>query len=142
MYKIGIKRRFLPGYRKFLAVDHKIERMDGANFDILVVYLENGGFLSIPEPHKVEIRTYGDWTLHKEALSLLKLKSPRPPMEIKANGMEPSNGRILQKVIPATAARGSDDSNAPGIGGGVAAGHPGPVQHEIPAQGSPVPAGG
>lgn len=57
-YTVGIKRRFLPGYRKFKVTAHE---WDTTRIEqVLVLTLANGGFVSCGM-HGREMRVYADY---------------------------------------------------------------------------------
>lgn len=58
-YTLGVKRRFLPGYRKFRTLGHKNETV-GAEIR-LVIRTVDGALVTIPDVAKREIKVYPDF---------------------------------------------------------------------------------
>lgn len=67
-YTVGIKRSFLPGYRKFKVVNNWIEvQVDGFQIEPrMVLELKNGTELSIPGINKKAVKVYADYKDFKD----------------------------------------------------------------------------
>lgn len=71
MYTVGIKRKFLPGFRRYKVTRHRAEKVGGMEKPHMVLYLWRGGRLFVPVD-RGEFLIYPDYALHQKAIELVQ----------------------------------------------------------------------
>ncbi len=84
-YTVGIKRRVMPGYRKFTVFGHRSEKI-GDSYR-LVLKCEDGSLVAVPALAKKEIKVYPDYDGAIENQAKLKDKTEPPVEEVLDDGI-------------------------------------------------------
>ena len=69
-YTVGVKRRFLPFYKKYSVVGHTNESLAGSTR--LVLNMRGGSVIVIPEIHKKYVQIYPDYLSASSYLKKVK----------------------------------------------------------------------
>ncbi len=75
-YTVGVKRRFLPGFKKFKVTGHDTEHFgDGAR---LLLYLMDGSILALPSVQRRVVKVYPDKRIADERVKSFRAQAMAP----------------------------------------------------------------